>query len=93
MKPQSNPVAGFYPINNLRIMPENSNCSSLVDDEVMEGQVPLTLEKVRQMAQSMDNAGLRRSLRRTCVSRKKKRWRTCCATRGAKTDPGGEKPL
>jgi hypothetical protein len=31
MKPQSNPVAGFYPINNLRIMPENSNCSSLVD--------------------------------------------------------------
>jgi hypothetical protein len=29
MKPQSNPVAGFYPINNLRIMPENSNCSSL----------------------------------------------------------------
>jgi hypothetical protein len=36
MKPQSNPVAGFYPIDNLRIMPENSNCSSLMDDEAVE---------------------------------------------------------
>src|SRR6267378_2940422 len=41
MKPQSNPVAGFYPINNLRIMPENSNCSSLVDDEAVEVQACL----------------------------------------------------
>src|SRR3981081_2075092 len=33
MKPQSKPVAGFYAIDNLRIMPENSNCSNLVDDK------------------------------------------------------------
>jgi len=39
MKPQSNPVTGFYPNDNLRIMPENSNCSSLVDDEAVEVQV------------------------------------------------------
>src|SRR5260370_18153818 len=31
MKPQSDPVAGFYPMDNLRIMPENSNCSSRAD--------------------------------------------------------------
>jgi hypothetical protein len=64
MKPQSNPVAGFYPIDNLRIMPENSNCSSLVDDEAVEVQVwRQRSEKVRLMALSMDNVGLRRSLR------------------------------
>jgi hypothetical protein len=37
MKPQSNPSAGFYTIDNLRIMPENSNCSNLMDDEAVEG--------------------------------------------------------
>src|SRR5260370_35364499 len=31
MKPQSDPVAGFYSMDNLRIMPENSNCSSRAD--------------------------------------------------------------
>src|ERR1700692_3088984 len=33
MKPQGNPSAGFYAFDNLRIMPENSNCSNLMDDE------------------------------------------------------------
>src|ERR1700693_4132806 len=37
MKPQSNPSAGFYTIDNLRIMPENSNCSNLVDHEAVGG--------------------------------------------------------
>src|SRR6266852_1389704 len=31
MRPQSDPVAGFYSMDNLRIMPENSNCSSRAD--------------------------------------------------------------
>jgi hypothetical protein len=56
MKPQSNPVAGFYPIYNLRIMPENWNCSNRVDDEVDGSCVASTwinAEQVSLMANSL----------------------------------------
>jgi hypothetical protein len=60
MTPQSNPVAGFDPIDNLRIMPENSICSSLVGDEARgRPTVPVTVENVGQIALSTDNAGFR----------------------------------
>src|SRR6266446_472017 len=79
MKPQSNPVAGFYPINNLRIMPENSNCSSLVDDEAVEVHACL-----RSSGTSPDGAvdGCRVETLSSdlCRSNEKRRWRTCCAT-------------
>jgi len=50
--------------------------------------MPATFENVRLAALSMDNAGLRHSLRTCasdlCLANEKKRWHTCCATRGAK---------
>jgi len=80
-------------MDNLRIMPEKSNCTSLVDDEVMEGQV--CRGRSRRFARwrsrwTMPGWG---DLFGPELANKKKRWRTCCATRGAKNDPGGEKPL
>jgi len=86
MKPQSNPVAGFYPINNLRIMPENSNCSSLVDDEAVEVQACRRRSRTSP-GDAVD--GQCRFFGLVPLERKKK-WRTCCATRGAKTTRVGK---
>src|SRR2546429_416272 len=87
MKPQSNPIAGFYPINNLRIMPENSNCSSLVDDEAVEIQaMPATFKNLARWRCRWTMPGSSD----LCLSDEKRRWRTCCATRGAKTTRVGK---
>jgi len=97
MKPQSNPVTGFYPNDNLRIMPENSNCSSLVDDEAVEVQV---WRRVREG--SPDGAvdgqcwietlsGLVRRELKTRI--KKKEVAHLLRHQRSKNDPGGGKPL
>ena len=77
-------------------MPENSNCSSLVDDEVMEGQLcrgrSRRCEKVRQMAQSMNNARVE-TLFGGLMPRGKKEVAQLRRHQRSKNDPGGEQPL
>jgi hypothetical protein len=89
MKPQSNPIAGFYPINNLRIMPENSNCSSLVDDEAVEVQACRRRSRTSP-GDAVD--GQCRFFGLVPLERKKEVAHLQRHPR-SKNDPGGEKPL
>jgi len=86
MKPQSNPVAGFYPWITCELCLKIRIVQISWTVKRWKSKCAVTLENVRLMALSMDRwiETLAPDLRLAIPA--KKRWRTCCATRGgAKT--------